>query len=220
MDIMDAVRERHSVRKYTDKPIEGETLHGLLAVIDECNRESGLHIQLVKDEKAFDCLKARYGRFSGVANYIALVGKDTPELYELVGYYGEKIVIRAQMLGLSTCWVAGTYKKIPGVFDEEPEEKLTAVISVGYGANKGVQHRSKKPEKVAPDYDTAPEWFRKGVDAALLAPTAINQQKFVFRYNGGKVSAQALRGPYSMIDLGIVKYHFEIGSGKGRDIWE
>lgn len=66
----------------------------------------------------------------------------------------------------------------------------------------------------------APDWFKKGIDAALLAPTAMNQQKFKFILNDNKVKAKAGIGFYSKIDLGIAKYHFEIGAQKENFIWE
>lgn len=35
-----------------------------------------------------------------------------------------------------------------------------------------------------------------------------------------KVTAKAAgMGFYTKIDLGIVKYHFEIGAGKGKEVW-
>ena len=62
--------------------------------IEECNKESGLHIQLVEDEpKAFAGMMAHYGKFSGVTNYIALVGKKGADLEEKCGYYGEKLTV-------------------------------------------------------------------------------------------------------------------------------
>ena len=64
-----------------------------------------------------------------------------------------------------------------------------------------------------------PDWFKNGIDAALLAPTAMNQQKFVFSLNGDVVSAKAGVGFYSKIDLGIAKYHFEVGAGKENFRW-
>ena len=49
----------------------------------------------------------------------------------------------------------------------------------------------------------------------MLAPTAMNQQKFLFELNGDKVSAKVSGfGFYTKIDLGIVKYHFEAATGK------
>ena len=65
----------------------------------------------------------------------------------------------------------------------------------------------------------APDWFLRGVDAALLAPTAMNQQKFMFRLENGRVSARAGLGFYSKVDLGIAKYHFELGAGKANFQW-
>ena len=219
MDIMEAMRARHSVRSYIDKPIEGETLAALEKQIDECNRESGLHIQLVRSEPmAFDGGLAHYGKFSGVRNYLALVGKKSPKLDELCGYYGEKLVLAAQTLGLNTCWVGLTFKKIPDVFRVDDGEKLVIVIAIGYGATRGTAHKSKDVSAVS-RADNAPEWFINGVAAALLAPTAVNQQKFFFTLHGGKVSAKAGLGFFSKVDLGIAKYHFELGSGKDRTVW-
>lgn len=219
MNLIKAIEERHSVRAYTDRPIEGETLERLQKLIDNANKSSGLHIQLVLNEpKAFDSKMAHYGKFSGVHNYIALIGKRNKDLDEKCGYYGENIVIGAQMLGLNTCWVALTYKKVPEAFTIAPDEKLLMVIAIGYGVDNGKAHSGKFYDEVSSDKD-APAWFKSGVEAALLAPTAMNQQKFTFTLKGDKVHAKAKFGACSKTDLGIVKYHFEVGSGKDHDIW-
>lgn len=220
MELMEAIQARHSVRAYQDKPIEGEVLAALQAEIDTCNKESGLHIQLVLEEpKAFDCAMAHYGNFSGVKNYLALIGKG-PKLDELCGYYGERIVLKAQQLGLNTCWVKMTYQKIPDAFEIAPGEKLVIVIPIGYGLDEGKPHRSKAPTVISGLYEVAPKWFQQGVDCALLAPTAVNQQKFRFFLSGNKVSAKAGLGICSKIDLGIAKYHFEIGAGTENFQWK
>ena len=220
MDLLKAISERHSVRSYTDRPITGSVLSDLRRLIDRANADSGLHIQLVLDEpQAFDCRMAHYGSFRNVRSYIALIGRDDKELEEKCGYYGERIVIGAQGLGLNTCWVALSYKKVEGFYTIAEGEKLMLVIAIGYGATDGKEHRSKSREKVARNLKDAPAWFLSGVDCALLAPTAMNQQKFILEYADGKVIAKAKHSPCSKIDLGIVKYHFEIGSGKGHDIW-
>ena len=220
MDLMEAMNARHSVRQYETKELTDEQTAALRAEIDACNWESGLHIQLVTGEpKAFDSLMAHYGKFSGVTNYIALIGPKGPSLDETCGYYGERLVLLAQQLGLNTCWVAMTYKKIPSAFQVSSGEKLTVVIALGYGKTQGVPHKSKPLSDVA-SYDGAmPDWFKHGVEAALLAPTAMNQQKFRFSAHGDQVTATAGRGFYSKVDLGIVKYHFEIGAGKENFSW-
>ena len=72
----------------------------------------------------------------------------------------------------------------------------------------------------APGYETAPAWFKAGADAALLAPTAVNQQKYRFYPEGDTVLAKAGFGPCTKIDLGIAKFHFELGAGEENFRWK
>ena len=220
MNLTEAMNERHSVRQYYNKPIEADILSELQTEITAYNKESGMHIQLIANEpKAFDGFMAHYGKFSGVTNYIAIIGKKSADLDEKAGYYGERLVLKAQQLGLNTCWVAMTYSKVKTAYSIAPGEKLCIVISLGYGKNQGVPHKSKSFDAVTQVDGPVPDWFRKGIEAALLAPTAMNQQKFKFYLDGDTVSAKAGMGFYSKIDLGIVKYHFEIGAGKENFHW-
>lgn len=220
MNIKEAIRERHSVRSYEERKMDEDTVQVIREEIERCNREGELHIQLVTDEpKAFDCFMARYGKFSGVTNYIALIGKKSKDLEEKIGYYGERIALFVQTLGLNTCWVAMTYKKIKTAFSVNPGEKLCVVLALGYGKTQGVQHKNKAIEAVCKSEENAPAWFEEGVRYALLAPTAMNQQKFFFTLKDGKVSVRKGSGFYTKVDLGIVKYHFEIGAGKENFEW-
>lgn len=221
MNLQEAMLARHSVRQYTDKPIEPEKTLALQKEVDACNREGGLHIQLVLHEpKAFNGFMARYGRFSGVTDYLALVGGKGPALEEACGYYGERLVLLAQQLGLNTCWVALTYSKVKSAFVVGQGEKLCAVIALGYGRTQGTAHKSKSISDVTQAGGSLPGWFRAGTEAALLAPTAMNQQKFTLTLRGDQVSAKAGKGFYTKLDLGIVKYHFEAGAGTSGWHWE
>jgi nitroreductase len=222
MDIFEAVKARHSVRQYLDKPLEAEVKERLEALIAQYNKEARLHIQLVTDEPlAFSSKLASYGKFENVTNYLVLAGKKRKKLDELCGYYGEKLVLEAQRLGLNTCWVALTYKKIPGAYTLEKGEKLALVIALGYGATQGKERQSKQPEQVCDDWQSMPKWFQRGVRYAMMAPTATNQQKFKFELaDDYKVRAKTAGiGPEIKVDLGIVKCHFEIGAGTDNFEW-
>lgn len=220
MNIMEAMQARHSVRQFTDRPLEDWVIAELEREISACNRESGLNIQLVVNEpRAFDGFMAHYGKFSGVANYIALIGKKSPELEQTCGYYGERLVLMAQQLGLNSCWVAMTYSKVKTAFTVGDNEKLCCVIALGYGKTQGAAHQSKPKSAVMKAAEPVPDWFERGVAAALLAPTAMNQQKFLFTLDGKKVAAKGGLGFYAKIDLGIAKYHFEMGAGKDNFRW-
>ena len=151
---------------------------------------------------------AHYGKFENVKNYIAIVGNKNDQ--EKAGYYGEKIVLKCPELGLNTCWVAMTYGKSKA--EIKRGQKLLIIISLGYGKTQGVPHKSKSIAELG-KADQSTEWFDRGMEAVSLAPTAVNQQKFLFELKNGKVTAKNLGGFYSNMDLGIAKYHFEAATG-------
>jgi len=165
-----------------------------------------------------------------------MVGRKAKDLDERVGYYGEMLVLLAQVLGLNTCWVGLSYRKVPGAYHVGTDEKLVCVIALGYGVTQGVPHRIKRVEDVSRTatrpsgpfvlVGAAPPWFTKGVEAALLAPTAVNQQKFTFEYVGMRNNRHLVRARagfsligYTRIDLGIAKCHFELGAATNCFDW-
>ena len=207
--MLDLMKERHSVRQYSDKKIDGDVKTKLDTYVASINEESGLSMQIFYNElNCFNSMLAHYGKFSNVKNYIAIVGKK--EEQEKSGYYGEKLVLKCQELGLNTCWVALTHGKVN--VQTKPQQKLLILIALGYGTNTGAAHKSKPIKELCKE-DAYPEWFMKGMEAVSLAPTAMNQQKFLFEMKNSQVYAKALMGFYSKIDLGIVKYHFEAVTG-------
>ena len=223
---LDAIEQRHSVRQYDERPLEETAACTLQTAIEAVNEEGDLDIQLVRDEpKAFTSLKSRMVGFSGVRNYLALVGHEYKNLDLRVGYHGEKLVVLAQALGLNSCWVGGTYKMPNRGPRVDIGQKLSAVVALGYGKTAGKPHRSKPVEAICPDCAEMPPWFKRGVDAALLAPTALNQQKFSFHLKGTDddgtpiVQAKTKRGAFTQMDLGIAMCHFEIGTGAHPFQW-
>lgn len=209
MEILELMEKRHSVRQYIKKPIEQEKRNEIDKCISEINKESGLDMQVFYNEpECFNSIMAHYGKFKNVENYIAVVG--TKQQWEKAGYYGEKLVLECQKLGLNTCWVAITHGKTKAKAGNG--QKLLIVIALGYGETQGVPHKSKSIASLS-KADENTEWFTKGMEAVCLAPTAVNQQKFLFELKNGVVTAKALMGFYSKIDLGIAKYHFEAVTG-------
>lgn len=227
MTLLEAIQARHSVRAYQEKPLTDADAQALQEKIDEVNRVGRLHIQLIRNEpKAFLGPFARYGKFRGVTDYLVMAGVKVDDLDERIGYYGEQLVLLAQTLGMNTCWVGLSYTKIPNTYVLNDGEVIKAYISIGYGETQGVTHKIKRIDQVSNVSDSTPDWFRRGVEAALLAPTAINQQKFSFEYMGmtdGRHRVRAKKGfslvGYTHMDLGIAKYHFEIAAGKENFEW-
>ena len=228
MTIQEAIEARHSVRAYKGQPLAADVVEVLEEKISELNEKGHLHMQLIRNEtKAFQGKLVKYGKFRGVNDYIVMAGQKADDLDERIGYYGEQLVLLAQTLGLNTCWVGLSYSKVPGTYVLDAGEVIEAYISIGYGETQGVSHKIKSVEQVSNANDLTPSWFRQGVEAALLAPTAVNQQKFFFEYiparDGKPVRVLAKRNfsliGFTQMDLGIAKCHFEIGAGKENFEW-
>ena len=225
--MQEAIEARHSVRAYKDLPLSEEIVKLLEDELVKLNNEGQLHIQLICNEpKAFQGTMAKYGKFRNANNYLVMAGKRAEDLDERVGYYGEHLVLLAQTLGLNTCWVGLSYSKVPGTYVLDEDEKIACYIAIGYGETQGSGHKIKTVEQVSNASDITPSWFKRGVEAALLAPTAVNQQKFSFEYVGmsnNRHQVCAKKGfsmiGYTQMDLGIAKYHFEIGAGKVNFEW-
>lgn len=225
--MQEAIEARHSVRAYKDLPLSEEIVKLLEEELVKLNNEGQLHIQLICNEpKAFQGTMAKYGKFRNANNYLVMAGKKAEDLDERIGYYGEHLVLLAQTLGLNTCWVGLSYSKVPGTYVLDEDEKIACYIAIGYGETQGSGHKIKTVEQVSNASDITPSWFKRGVEAALLAPTAVNQQKFSFEYVGmsnNRHQVCAKKGfsmiGYTQMDLGIAKYHFEIGAGKVNFEW-
>ena len=225
--MQEAIEARHSVRAYKDLPLSEEIVRLLEDELMKLNNEGQLHIQLICNEpKAFQGTMAKYGKFCNANNYLVMAGKRADDLDERIGYYGERLVLLAQTIGLNTCWVGLSYKKIPDTYVLEEGEVIKAYIAIGYGETQGSGHKIKTVEQVSNASDITPSWFKKGVEAALLAPTAVNQQKFSFEHVGVKNNRHQIRAKkgfsmigYTKMDLGIAKYHFEIGAGEVNFDW-
>lgn len=216
MTELEALKARHSVRAYQDKKIEEDTVNEIKALIDECNEESGLRMQFVENAgKTFNRLLNKFMGLGSAPSVIACIGLDDETLDERIGYYGQKLVLRAQQLGLNTCW-AGTFNAKNVDAEVKDGEAFPIVIAIGYGANQGRERKSKTLDQVIiGGSEGKPEWFINGACAALMAPTAINQQKFEIRLNDDEsVDIIDKGGVLSKIDKGIVQYNFEVGAAR------
>ncbi|URZ17521.1 nitroreductase family protein [Clostridium felsineum] len=231
MDLMDAIDVRCSRRKYVKESIEDNKVVHLKNLIEKVNKEGDLKLQLILDDgRAFQNLKKSYGMFSGVENYIGLVGKNDKLLREKIGYYGEKIVLEATRMGLGTCWVGGTFDKDACTCDIKTGESLIGVIAIGNVKKNSsikeklisnlIHRKTKTVEQMYESKEEVPAWFKEGMKAVQKAPSAINKQPVKFKFENGIVSARVNGdNEYEEIDLGIAKLHFETGAKGGKWQW-
>lgn len=231
MTLLEAIPLRHSVRRYHPEPLPETDRTAIAGEIERLNSLGDVKFNLVENEpEAFSGILA-YGSFSGVVNYITVT---TPRGHDCdfdAGYRGERLVLLARTLGLDTCWAGLSYRRSSPLFPRPGKgERTLACIAIGRGIDHGRPHRIKTPAQVSNAADPAvPDWFKAGVDAALLAPTAINQQRFSLTYIPPQdpdglpvVKARALfsLAGYTHVDLGIAALHFELAASPTRFRWD
>lgn len=211
---MEAIRARHSVRNFTEQKIEGDFLEAVKKEVQQVGHDSSMRFKLIVDDpEVFNSPLAR--GFSNARNCIVISGKKGSDFEVDSGYYGEKLVLIMQQMGLNTCWIAVTFNRsyLKKKLELKYGEKIIAIIALGYGVDQGKPHQSKSFQQICKSKGPFPPWFEKGMEAAMMAPTAMNKQNFTIDFDGSKVELNSGRGRYRYLDMGIVKFHFECGTG-------
>lgn len=230
MTKLEAIDERRSRRLYLSEPIDASVKAELQKHIDAYNAQSGLSIRFIEDgSSAFSSFRKTYGLFSGVRSLLAMVGsKKDPHLKEKIGYFGEMLVLEATILSLGSCWVGGTFNSSSNLFQLSEDELLVCVIPVGLVetlsfkekmVHQMVAGKSKTVEQVLKTDSKLPESYLDGLKAALKAPSAANRQPVRFVYYQDELSAYTEDdGKFNLVDLGIVKAHFEVATSGRFDL--
>ena len=219
MTMQEAMRRRHTVRKYTDEELSVEEVRLLEERIDANNRELGTSIALVRNAPKAVSGILRLTLARNARDYFLLAGDDAPDLGERLGYASADLMLYAQTLGLNTWWIGGTFNR-KDASAHAGGKKAIGIVTVGHGATQGSPHKSKTAAEVSEYRGGAePEWFSRGVEAALLAPTALNKQAFHLVGEGDRVTISYAPGTLAGADTGLVKYHFELGAGRENFSW-
>lgn len=217
---------------FAARPVEEQQLKDLAVFCHAFRPFSGARAALVNrsPERVFRGAIGSYGKIKGASAFIAFIGdmKD-PNVQEKVGYTGEGIVLEASSCGLGTCWVGGFFRPdtAASLTDMRENEKVLAVTPLGY-AEKKVSLEEKimtgfgRTHKRTPlgalvsglKADIWPEWVTKALEAARLAPSAVNRQpwRFYISGNGITVAVDNLNDSYSIskrLDCGIAMLHIE-----------
>lgn len=230
MDIIEAIETRISCRAFEKKQIPEQDFQALAAEVAAINAETGLHFQLFgprEDGTAIDMNRQMFA--NNPPAYAALVTTEGPIPEEKLGYYGERLVLKATQLGLGTCWVASTYDRSTTRVELEPGEKLHDVVPMGYAPAKfplmqrtirgRIRGRSKPNEQLYRGpypLANAPEWIQAAIQAVQLGPSAVNEQPVVFVQDAPDAPIRAtipkVRTKMEFTDLGIAKLHFQIAA--------
>jgi nitroreductase len=230
MTLLEAIDVRRSRRKYDTTPVDAEIIGKLEALAREYCAAAGIRMEFVwNDGGAFNGLRKSYGMFSGVRNYAGLITqKDDFMTIEKLGYYGELIALHAVALGLSTCWVGGSFSRKLCPFKLSDGEIIICTVTLGYAAEqdsgkekfirKMTHRKTKTADEMMKSDASTPDWFMNGMRAVQKAPSAVNRQPVMFSYCDDKVTAEIQKPADigALLDMGIAKLHFELGAGNGK----
>ena len=158
MDALDIFKDRISVREYSDRPVEKETLEkivdaGRLAATARNEQPWEFVVATGKDKIRELAAITDHGKFmSGAAASIAVFCKDTKYYLEDGSAATENILLAAAALGLGACWIAGDKKHyapaIAKTLDVPESYKLISIISLGYPKEKPQPHQKRALNEV------------------------------------------------------------------------
>ena len=232
-----SVVQRRRSRRHFDpnQPIESSSLAALDRVCREFMPFPHARAYLVSKpaKDIFKGIVGGYGKVSGAPAFIAFIGDmRAPSVQEEVGYTGEGIILEATALGLNTCWVGGFFRpeSAASLVEIKDNERVLAVTPVGYASRFeslverlmtgfGLTHRRLSLSKLVGEWrvDNLPEWVRASLEAARLAPSAVNRQPWGFNVEDDGITVFVrTRGPEfnvsKRLDCGIAMLHIEVAA--------
>jgi hypothetical protein len=241
-----AINARLSRRKYEKgRPIAAEAAQRLHEVCRDFRPYNGVRVEFIAEppDDVFANAVGFYGNIKGAPAFLAFIGDSSdPNVQEKMGYTGEAAILEATALGLGTCWVALTYnaRRVKSLVRLEKNEEIICVSPVGYTGDRwsfeekvfsgfGSNHQRKPLHSMVSGLPEAqrPDWAKAAVEAARLAPSAMNRQPWDFRVeeDGITVSVKG-RGPEfnvaMRLDCGIAMLHIELGalSRGASGVWD
>ena len=231
-----AITGRRSRRHFDiNRPIEPETLIALDTLCKQFRPFPHARSRLVTKlgKGVFKGIAGSYGKIKDAPAFVAFIGDmNSPFVQEEVGYTGQGIILEATALGLNTCWVAGFFRpeSVASLIEIGSKERVLAVTPVGYGrrfesleeklmTGFGRTHRRVPISRLISSLtqDSLPEWIKASIQAARLAPSAVNRQPWGFDVQDGSITVYVrTSGPEfnvsKRLDCGIAMLHIEVAA--------
>lgn len=153
MDALEALRARHAVRFFQDKPVSQDLL---LQIVDvgrlaaTARNEQPWAFVVVTQRKMLQSIaeSTSHGRFIGSAAACIAVFCHVGTYYLEDGCAAtQNMMVAAAALGIGTCWIAGDKKEyattVGNLLGVPSDYKLVSLIAVGYEA----EPRPRAPKK-------------------------------------------------------------------------
>ena len=231
-----AIKKRRSRRHFDPhRSIEPDILAKLDTLCNQFTPFPNTRSRLVTKsvDNVFKGIIGSYGKIKGAPAFIAFIGDmNSPFVQEEVGYTGEGIILEATALGLNTCWVAGFFRpeSVASLVEIGSKERILAVTPVGYArkfesleeklmTGFGRTHKRLPVSKLVSGLgkEKLPDWVRASLEAARLAPSAVNRQPWGFNVEDDGITVFVrTSGPEfnvsKRLDCGIAMLHIEVAA--------
>ena len=227
-----AIFTRRSRRKYKKDTVPQNKVAHLASACESFRPFPEARAVLVMEpsDQVYRGFIGSYGKIEDAPGYIAFIGNmESSRFQEAVGYTGQGIILEATALGLGTCWVGGYFR--PEAVDRQistaRNERVLAITPFGFSKDSfsfqeklmigfGRLHK-RKPLSELVTGTPKQEWMKTALEAARLAPSAVNRQpwRFVCGDRSISVSLDKKRDTYKIsrrLDCGIAMLHLELGA--------
>jgi nitroreductase len=143
MDALTAIANRHSVRKFTSRPIPKDVLEKIVdagRLAPTARNVQPWEFVVITDRKQL----AKIAEISDTGKFITDAGACIAVMCQETKYYledgcaaTENILVAATALGVQSCWVAGDKKtycqSILALLGVPPKYNLVSLLALGYG---------------------------------------------------------------------------------------
>ena len=228
MDIIEAMKERRSVRSFNGKPLDQSLVDKLHKIIEYSYTLFGgsVSIRLKRFDIKGEFKPSTYGVIKGASDYFLMGIGEGEESALTAGFQFEQVVLKAWELGLGTCWIAGTYKG--SQFDQGEKwrdgESLKIICPVGVPEKQRFMEKmmrlTVRSDKRKPfselfyinDFATPlnpDNEFGESLEMLRIAPSSTNSQPWRALVDGNKVMFYYKpKSPIAILDCGIGLCHF------------
>ena len=200
----ETIRKRKSIRKYDLTPLDAATLEKVqeqMGKVEPLYPDIRYSVEIVNKTKGLFNVKAPH--------YLLFGSEEKDGSLENIGFVGQQLDLYLSESGLGSCWLGAS----------KPEEKeasaLPFVICISFGKPAEPLYRELSDFKRKPLTEIS-EGADERLEAARLAPSALNAQNWYFAAGNGKIHCYRKKGnpllgfiynKLHSIDMGIALCH-------------
>lgn len=203
MTLKEMICKRKSCRSFTGTPVDAATIENIKAF---CMKPLYPEIKVHWDIALRNQVKCICPWTT--PQLITIYSEEADGYLENIGFMFQQMDLYLQSLGLGVCWL-GMGRLNPKTTQEVAGMKF--VIMLAFGNPKGDQLRHNQKEFKRKSMEQISDKFDESLEAARLAPSAVNSQPWYFAHEGDIVHVYCSRKG-SRVDAGIALAHLYVAN--------